>query len=135
MDAALAEWKLLTSNTVSAAAILDHLFSNTSSYYFHSLARTPRTPTVIAKLNRPGRQPADPPGTISLSSPAAVSRAFGYTRTFFASDSPIGLFSPRPVTSEAQDAVLSSISRTLPPPYSRLAEGPDGDSLLTVEDF
>ena len=51
VDAALDEWKLLSSQTISAAAILDHLFSNTSSYYFHSLARAPRAPTIINKLN------------------------------------------------------------------------------------
>ena len=75
VDNALDEWKLLTSKTISAAAILDHLFSNTSSYYFHSLARAPRAPTIITKLNRPGRLPAEPPDTISLSTPAAVSRS------------------------------------------------------------
>jgi len=39
-DAAREAWTTLTLSTLRAASILDHLFSNTSSYYFHSLART-----------------------------------------------------------------------------------------------
>ena len=135
VDIALDEWKLLSSQTISAAAILDHLFSNTSSYYFHSLARAPRAPTIITKLNKPGRLPGDPPDTVTLSSPKAVGKAMDYARAFYASDSPIGLFAPRPVSAPAQKALLSSISRTLPPSYAKLAEGVDGNSLLTKEDL
>ena len=46
-DVARQAWKSLTQSTIHAASILDHLFSNISSYYFHSLARTPKAPTVI----------------------------------------------------------------------------------------
>ena len=131
----LDQWKLLSTRTIQAASILDHLFSNTSSFYFHSLARAPRPPTIISKLNRPGRQPTDPPDTITLSSPSEVGKAMEYARSFYSSDSPTGLFALRPVSDVAQQSLLSSIDRTLPPTYASLAEGPNGDSLLTSEDF
>ena len=48
-----------------------------------------------------------------------------FARAFYAYDSPIGLFAPHPVSAPAQQALLSSISRTLPPSYAKLAEGVD----------
>ena len=135
IDAAREAWKAITTTTINAAAILDHLFSNTSSYYFHSLAKVPKAPTIITAIHRPNRPPDSSLDTVTLSSPTDIGRALKYASSFFSSASPHGLFAPRPTDTAAQQTLLSSITRTLPPTYSRLAEGLDGDSLLTEEDF
>ena len=134
-EAAREAWKSLSASTIHAASILDHLFSNTSSYYFHSLASTPKAPTIIKSLHRPNRPTSAPPDTITLSSPGDVGMAFGYARSFFSSDSPTGLFALRHTDPAAQSSLLSSLPRSLSPSHAALAEGLDGDSLLSAKDF
>lgn len=130
------EWQEIAGRTYGAAQTLDHLFSDTSSYYFHSQARQPTPPTVIKTLNRPGRDPADPPGTADLANQMGVNAALRYAADFYASDSPCGLFRPNPnIDSGAQQELLETLSRRLTPDLAVLAEGLDGDSLLTEEDF
>lgn len=135
--AATKAWQELGANPLQAASLLDHVFGDSSSYYFHQLARSPHPPVVIEKLRHPTQdsaytesEPAD------LSSIAGVGSALSYAISFFSSDSPIGLFRPRSdLDKEAQQALLDALPSPLPPCYASLAEGIDGDSRLHASEL
>ena len=134
-DAVLSAWRELLDPAELAGKILDHQFGDQSSYYFFHGARKHLLPTVIAKLNRPGRAPSDDPAPVDLGTPAGRDLALKYAMDYYASDSPSGLFSPRPVDLGKQDAVLATLKTQLPGHLQHLAEGVDADSLLCTEDF
>ena len=57
-----------------------------------------------------------------------------YARDFYSADSSFGLYRPNPLINQAnQDFLLSSLPRPLPPRYASLAEGVNGDGLITSE--
>jgi Reverse transcriptase (RNA-dependent DNA polymerase)/Ring finger domain len=134
-DALRQAWARLLDRPYQAAKILDHHFSDTGSFYFHQLARPPHEPTVIKSLNRPGRAPDAPPATASLQNRAGVNQALDYATSYYSSASPIGLFREKEVVVAAQDELLQAMQRRLPPCYTDLAEGLDGDGLLKPEDI
>ena len=135
-DAATLAWRSLSSPAIEAAATLDHMFGDTSSYYFHHLARAPHPPTVIRHLNRPGRLPASPPEPADLASQVGVQLGLDYCRMFYSSDSPSGLFHARTdIQGPAQEALLASLPRRLSASSAALAEGLDGDGLLAPEEL
>ncbi len=133
--AAAQAWKELLEPAELSAEILDHQFGDKSSFYFFRGARMPVSPTVISSLNRPGRDAGAAPDSADLSLEAGRDLALKYACDFYASDSPCGLFRARPHVQAAQDAALSSMQPKLPARLQHLAEGPDGDSLLTLEDI
>ena len=123
-----------------AAGILEHSFGDKSTYYFFRPAKPPEKPCTITMLKRSGGPPATAPastdnGLADLRSGPGRDLAMGYAQEFFSSDSPTGLFRPRPISAAAQDAALEELRSKLPLSLQHLAEGPDGDSLLTAEEF
>jgi len=134
-DAALAAWRELLEPAELSSEILDHQFGDKSSFFFFRGARVPVTPTVISRLNRPGRDADAASDPADLRTVAGLDLALQYARDFYASASPCGLFRARPHDQAAQTAALSSMQPKLPARLQHLAEGPDGDSLLTPEDF
>jgi hypothetical protein len=64
---AVVAWQRLATETYKSATTLDHLFGDTSSYYFHAQARAPHPlPTLLRCGNLAGTQPRDrhpPPST------------------------------------------------------------------------
>lgn len=135
--AATKAWHELGSKPLQAASLLDHVFGDSSSYYFHQLARSPHPPVVIETLRHPAQDPAyadrEP---ADLSTLAGVGSALSYACTFYSSDSPIGLFRPRvDIQEDAQAALLHALPPPLPPYYAALAEGIDGDSLLHASEL
>ena len=128
-------WERMAAGPAAALRILDHHFSDTGSFYFHQLSRPPHEPTIIRKLNRPGRPPGAPTDTATLADQAGVDLALDYASAFFSSASPIGLFREHPdIDPAAQEELLATMHRRLPPCYVDMAEGLDGDSLLSKED-
>lgn len=129
-------WERLLERPYEAAKILDHHFSDTGSFYFHQLAKPPHEPTVLKRLNKPGRAPDAQADTASLDTHAGVARALDYAVSFFSSASPTGLFREHAdIDTAAQDELLGAMQRRLPPCYIDLAEGLDGDSLLSTDDI
>jgi len=132
LAAATQAWQELGSKPLQAANILDHSFGDTSSFYFHQLARSPHPPVVIERLLHPGLAPDDAANQpVSLSTKPGVGSALAYATAFYSSDSPIGLFRPRSdVAEDAQSVLLEALPGPLPAYYAALAEGIDGDSRL-----
>ena len=129
-------WGVLFGPASKAARFLDHLFSESCTYYFHSQARPILKPTIIRHLNRPGpRANGDSPGTADLSTKAGVNCALKYAQDYFSSSSPIGLFRTRPPDVATQQRLLNHLPPPLPATMARYAEGPDGDGLLTREEL
>ena len=132
----VAAWQRLACRSLGAAHILHHMYSDTSSFYFHAQVRAPRTPVDIMHLNRPGRLPGEDPGTVDLTDPSQFNQGLDYASNFYKSDSPFGLFREQADVSAAdQDDLLRAMRRRLPLIDARLAEGLDGDGLLSKEDF
>jgi hypothetical protein len=133
---ATAAWQRLAQRPRQAAATLDHMFGDCSSYFFHHQARAPNPPTTIKVLHRPGRGPDDPTDAADLTTFAGVGVGLHYAAAFYSSDSPIGLFRARTdIDPAAQDALLQALPRRLAPAQAALAEGVDGDSLLSKEEL
>ena len=135
--AATKAWQELGSKPLQAASLLDHVFGDSSSYYFHQLARSPHPPMVIEKLRHPARDPAHADREpADLSSLVGVGSALSYACHFYSSDSPIGLFRPRAdVDEDAQAVLLDALPTPLPPYYAALAEGIDNDSRLHTSEL
>ena len=134
-DASVLAWQELLGPAELAAKILDHQFGDQSSFYFFRAVKQPDSPTTIAVLNRPGRSPDQAADPADLRTPAGRDLALKYATDFYSSASPFGLFRPRPVDVAAQSAVLGSIRVRLPAHLSHLAEGVDGEGLLTREEL
>ena len=65
-----------------------------------------------------------------------VNSGLGYARDFYCADSSFGLNHLNPLINQAnQDLLLSSLPRPLPPSYAALAEGVDGNGLITSEEM
>jgi hypothetical protein len=133
--AALRAWQDLLTPAELAAKILDHQFGDQSSFYFFRAVKLPDPPTTITALNRPGRAPDQDPAPADLHTSTGRDLALQYARDFYSSDSLIGLFRPRPIDAPAQTAALGAIRTHLPGHLQHLAEGVDGDSLLTQEEM
>jgi len=134
--AAAEAWQRLASPGLEAAATLEQRFGDTCSYYFHQQARAPHAPVVIQRLNRPGRGADEDAGTADLSTLAGVNTGLGYCTRFFSADSAVGLFRARSDTClQAQDTLLATLPRRLGAAAAALAEGPDADGLLTVQEL
>jgi hypothetical protein len=134
-DAVVKAYRALLDPAELAGEILDHHFGDRSTCYFFQETKPPLDPVVITAINRPGRVPGEELATADLRHPAGRDLGLQYATTFFSSDSPHGLFRTRPVDLAAQAEILSSIPISLSPFLQPLAEGLDGDSLITVEDL
>lgn len=134
-DTVTKSWQRLCNPTLQALRFLDDLFGDTSSYYFHSLTRAYHPPIAIRTLNRPGRGEGSDPEPADLRSGPGRDLALQYAVDFYSSDSPIGLFQEKTADAAAQDTLLSSLSHRLPVHRQSLAEGLDGNGLLTAEDL
>ena len=130
-----AAWRQVSAAGRAAAAHLDHLAADTSSYYFHAQAKAPARPCIITQLNRPGRRPGEPADTVRLDDRAGVDVALGRAVEFYQSDSPFGLFRDRQVSVADQDALLSALPRRLAQDAAALGEGVEADGLLSVEEL
>lgn len=128
-------WKQFFAPGRAAAANLEQLAADTSSYYFHAQAKAPPQPFVIRQLNRPGRQQGEPPDPVLLDDMAGVTEALGRAVEFYQSDSPFGLFRDRQVSTADQDALLAALPRKLSVDTAALAEGVDADGLLSAEEL
>jgi hypothetical protein len=134
-DEAALTWTELLAPAELAASVLDHQFGDQSSFYFFQAARPREAPCTIATLNRPGRGPLEDAAPADLRTRSGLDRALEYAESFYSSDSPIGLFRARPIDATAQAEVLGNIRTKLPPYLEHLAEGPDGDGLLSKEEL
>jgi hypothetical protein len=132
-------WAAHARRLADAAAVLDHLHGDASTYYFHSQARLPHPASFLTALHRPGRAPGAPLDTADLATRRGVTTALGFAVQHFSSDSPTGLFRDRcglhAQASAARATLLAALPRALPPDLAGEAEGPDGDGLLAEEDL
>ena len=134
--AATAAWARMAAKPIAAGEVLDHMFGDGSSYYFHHQVKAPPPPVIVRTLNRPGRQPDEDPGTVDLSTMEGVGTALEYAASFYSSDSPIGLFRDRPdIAADAQETLLQTVSPRLSPDAAVLAEGLDGNGILSTEEL
>lgn len=124
-------WQQLAVKSLMAADVLDHLFGDSSSFYFHSQVKVVRDRQAIAALNCPGRSPSDAPDAADLSDMRTVGPGLVHAERFFSSDSPCGLFRERATDPAAQATLLSALPRCLTGEAAAAGEGPAGDSLLS----
>jgi hypothetical protein len=119
-----------------AASMMDQVAGEAATYFFHSRARVRPQPAHILTLNRPGRQPGSPPDPAATATLGGLGQALHYARAFYSSESPFGLFRQfEGVTEEAQSTLLGSLGRRLDDSHAALAEGPDGDGLISREEM
>ncbi|GAX83848.1 hypothetical protein CEUSTIGMA_g11273.t1, partial [Chlamydomonas eustigma] len=128
-------WEDQCSPLLEALRSLDHIFGDTSSFYFHSLKREYHAPLTLTSLNRPRRQEGEDPGTAVLHTVQGKRKALQYATDFFSARSAIGVFRQRQVEEERRDDFLSNTSRTLSEDQQVLAEGPDENGLLTEDEL
>ena len=139
--AATHAWQELGEGSLKAAAVLDHTSGDCSSFYFHRLPKVRPPPVVIQRLLPPA--PALGPGMVppvvppaDLSTLAGIGLALSYAQDFYSAASPVGLFRPRSdIDPAAQDTLLSALPAPLPAHFAALAEGIDGDSLVTGQEL
>ena len=80
--------------------------------------------------------PGDPDFTADLSLPVGLQQGLQFAIDFYSADSPRGLFRPRDdINEDTQAEFLSTLPRPLDPRYAALAEGVDGNGLLTTEEL
>jgi exonuclease III len=114
-----------------AGATLLHTQQNTSSFYqFNKPGREPRPPTYIRSLVVAEGQPA-----LDLTTPAGSAAAVEAFAAHYSADSPAGVFAARPVDLVARERLLAAGTPRLAPELAAAAEGPDADSLVTVDDL
>ena len=114
--AVIAAWHDHALGALLGADVLEHLYGDGSTKFFHDRGRPPPAPTVVTALHRPDRHPGDDTGNAvaaDLSTRAGVAAAMRYAEVHFSSDSPCGLFREREVSVTAQDALLCAS----PPSY------------------
>ena len=134
--AATAAWRRLSNGPRAAAEVLDHMYGDCSSYYFHQQVKLPPTPTIVRSLRQPGQPPGAEPVVADLSTAPGVGAALQYATDFYSSASPIGLFRERAdVDPAAQATLLQSLTGRLSAADALLAEGPDATGLLGPEEL
>jgi len=133
---AAAAWSSVLRPVKEAASMMDQVAGEAATYFFHSRARVRPQPAHILTLNRPGRQPGSPPDPAATATFGGLGQALHYARAFYSSESPFGLFRQfEGVTEEAQSTLLGSLGRRLDDSHAALAEGPDGDGLISREEM
>lgn len=108
---------------LSSGHVLDHLYGDTSTYWFHMHGRTPPAPTSLTTL----RASADslPHQAVKLDSDRGVLDALEIAVAHFAGDSPTGLFRPKEgIDLEAQRVVLSRVTKRLTAGQAAACERP-----------
>lgn len=128
-------WGAHSAQSLLAADILDHLYGDSSSFYFHTQAKPPHPRTVIAALNRPGRLDSDPADTARLDSLRTVGAGLLHAQRFFSADSPCGLFRERPTDAAAQATLLAALPPRLPEYVALEGEGPARDGHITADEL
>ncbi|KAL0038486.1 hypothetical protein WJX77_008030 [Trebouxia sp. C0004] len=102
------------------AGVLLHEYGDQSTYYFHHLHRQRQQATVINGLQQ---QPGSP--LADLCTETGRQQAGSIILSFFSADSPTGMFKQLPTDMAAQQTLLSSLDRQLPPAAHQDCEGPD----------
>ena len=129
-------WNTLSAESMSSAALLDQLQGDTSSYYFHHMAKKPHPTSSIQVLHKPHRSHGDDPAPADLRSASGHNLGLHYCFQHYSGSAPSGLFRARSdIDLEAQHTMLSSLTRKLSPDAAALAEGPDGESLISSQEL
>ena len=100
------------------AGVLLHEYGDQSTYYFHHLHRQRQQATVISHL----QQQTDAP-LADLCTASGRQQADSIIVSFFSADSPAGMFRQADTAPTAQQTLLSSIDRQLPPEAQLACEG------------
>ena len=125
---------LQASHTVDArtaslqAGVLWQHYGETSTFWFHHLARERRAATSIAALRA---APALDAPVIPLDSPEHTQQASTVLTAFYSGDSPTGLFQPPEVSRAAQQQLLAAVDLRLSLEDSAKGEGPAGDGSIS----
>ena len=101
------------------AGVLLHEYGDQSTYYFHHLHKQRQQATIMSSLQQ---QPDSP--LADLCTEAGRQQADSIIVSFFSADSPTGMFKQLPTDMAAQQALLSSVDRQLPPEAQQECEGP-----------
>lgn len=133
--AATDAWQDRADAALSSLAALHHVRGDSGSRYYHALARPAHPPTLVAKLNRPGRGQDEHADAADLSDASQVGKALGHADSFYSSASPIGLFHQRDTDAGAQERLLASLPRRLVGDAALEAEGPRADSIITHDEL
>lgn len=133
--AATDAWQAHADAALTSVAALHHVRGDSGSRYYHSLAKPPHPPTLVAQLNKPGRAPGEQDDTADLSQACQVGKALAHAERFYSSASPVGLFRQRHVVPAAQDRLLASLPRRLDGHAALEAEGPRADGTVTSDEL
>ena len=116
-----------------ASGVLQQLYGDTSTFYFHSFGKAPRSPATIHALKAAGAAVDSP--AVSLSSMHGTAAALSLAVDHFSSLSPTGLFRQRPSCPQARLALLQALPRRLTAEMASKCEGANGDGTLSLGDL
>mgnify|MGYP000405527981 CR=1 FL=1 len=121
-------------NESTARAVLDQVYGDSSTFWFHRALTPPHPPTRIPAL-RPG--PAEPPSPTrhTLDTVEGIRAAHAICLEHFSGDSPTGIFNPRPSNPQQRALLLQPFRNrtapTLSPTAAADCEGPSRDGLIS----
>ena len=126
-------WRERLARAARARSVLNHLYGESSTLFFHRHLEGPRAPTVISTLREEppqaaaaeGQQPAD------LSTPAGLTAAMHIAERHFAGEER-GLFRHRPSNPQAAHALRAAMPRRLSPSWAADCEGPLRNGTMTA---
>ena len=108
---------------LSASILLDHIYGDSSTYWFHCQGRQPPAPVVLSSLRSSTSDPVA--HAVKLDTMPGVYDALEIGVAHFAGDSPEGLFRPKAgIDMEARSRVLGRITKKLTPGQAAACEIP-----------
>ena len=117
--------------------MLNHLFGESGTLFFHRHLEAPRAPTVIATLREeppPGAPAEDPEEPADLTTAAGLQRAMHIAERHFAGEDR-GLFRHRPSDPHAAHAMHAAMTRRLSPAWAAECEGPLRSGTMTGQEL
>jgi len=126
-------WRERLARAARARSVLNHLYGESSTLFFHRHLEGPRAPTVISTLREEPPQGAAAEGQPSadLSTPEGLRAAMHIAERHFAG-AERGLFRHRPSDPQAAHALHAAMTRRLSPSWAAECEGPRRDGTMAA---
>ena len=130
-------WRERTGRALQARSVLDHVYGEAGTLYFHRHLAAPQAPSTIATLRGATAGAAGQPEqqlTADLSTDAGLRRAMHIAEQHFVGPER-GLFRSRPSDPHAAAVLHAAMPRTLSPSWAAECEGPLKEGAMTAAEL